>query len=417
MGGHNARAAAVLRVQVAPGPVHIAQRLRVVGEIRRLENGPGRLLQAHEGLVDLDPFQEVVGREDRVALEVHRPHFVLLPLGNINANNHPLGIDVIKLDVLDGKIYVAFVLEKLHQQILVVLKIVRLQHARSGQPGKHPAAARVLEHFAQGPLGGGVGIHKNDVLDLDLGHFVNRKGGRPASGRLIDHRGLDRDGGFLVAGLFVHFLDRLGVVEKFPFVQRLALLGSDFLLDLFEAHFVVPHNPKLGQDRFALHDVGHVQAPGVQVHRDIDLEEIARGVEVLDILIRRRARERVSRLDADVGADEFLAHGRRADEADRDFIDNQPGLLSQGRRQTSRQPGPDHKRQRWKNSHCSSLGRHILHAHFGRALETSVALEERQIHVPSGAVALFGNVELHGNGVLLHVRFFIPVFVFHFTIQ
>jgi hypothetical protein len=73
-------------VQIALGAVHVAQRLHVVVELRRRENGPGNHLQAHQYLVDLDPFDEIVGREDRVAFDVQCPHLVEAPLGDHDAD-------------------------------------------------------------------------------------------------------------------------------------------------------------------------------------------------------------------------------------------------------------------------------------------------------------------------------------------
>jgi hypothetical protein len=154
--------------------------------------------------------------------------------------SHPVWTDVIELDVLDGEVDVAFVLVILHQGVLVVLETRPLQDARTGQPGKHPAAPGLLEHLAQLSLGGGGGVDEDDVLDLDLGRFVNHDRGRAAAGRLINDRRLGGHGRLLVARLLVHFFDPQGVVEKLPFVQRLALFGGDLLPDLLEAHFLLP---------------------------------------------------------------------------------------------------------------------------------------------------------------------------------
>ena len=166
-------------------------------------------------------MRKSVGREKIVAFDVEGADFVLTAFRDDETDDHSGWGDVIELDVLNGKINIAVVLVVFHQGVLVVVKVVLLQNTCTGQPRKHPAAAG-FDGFAQFSLCKGVGIDKEDILDFDLGGFVNQKSDRAASGQFINGRRLDDDGGFLVAGFLIDLLHFLGVLKKLPLVQGLA---------------------------------------------------------------------------------------------------------------------------------------------------------------------------------------------------
>ena len=88
-------------------------------------------------------------------------------------------------------------------------------------------------------------------------------------------------------------------------------------------------------------DVGHIDPAVVVVGRHLDFEEIAGEVKVSHVFIRQRARERLIHLDADVGPEEIIAHGRGADIADEDFFDDRPNRLGGRLRLGGRQQHPE----------------------------------------------------------------------------
>ena len=95
-----------------------------------------------------------------------------------------------------------------------------------------------------------------DVLDFDLGRFLdfNRRGA--ASGGLVNCGWKGLDDGLLITVVLVVLLDFLGVAEQFALVEGMANLGCDLLKKFLGAITFVPDDFKLGQDRLSLDDVG-----------------------------------------------------------------------------------------------------------------------------------------------------------------
>jgi hypothetical protein len=69
----------LVAVQIALGAVHVAHRLHVVIEIDGLKMAPGVTSFRRISPVDLDAFDEIVGRENGVALDVQVPTLYCFP--------------------------------------------------------------------------------------------------------------------------------------------------------------------------------------------------------------------------------------------------------------------------------------------------------------------------------------------------
>ena len=92
---------------------------------------------------------------------------------------------MIQLHVLDFKIQIAVVAVKLRQRVLVVVKLVLLEHAAARQPGKHPALPG-LELLAQFLLRKRRRADELDSADFDLRALGDLKRDRAAPGVFIN---------------------------------------------------------------------------------------------------------------------------------------------------------------------------------------------------------------------------------------
>ena len=260
-----------------------------------------------------------------------------------------------------------------------------------------------FEDFAQLLLRFGGGAVEDDVGDPDFFRFLDLDGDGGASGNVINGGRQHGDGGVLIAGFLVKLLHVLGVVEKFDLVQGLAGFGGELLLEFAEAELFVAGDFDVGDDGFALHQIGQVNAVGGVGVVDADIAEEAGVVEAGLVFLNGGVEEALAFPAADVGADEGVADGGRADGLDVDFVDQfrRLGAGHEGQEQ-EQQPQAAANGHKEVVEEVVHLGiRRVFQSHLGGALEAGVALEEGQINLPGGAVALFGNIKFHWNGVLI----------------
>ena len=175
--------------------------------------------------------------ENLVAGEFDRADLVLSAFKNVETDVHRVGRRILELGILDLKIEITVAAVKFRQRVLVILKLVLLEHPVAGQPGKHPMPPG-LELLAQFPLGKRRRADKFNFDNFDLRGLGNLKRRRAAPGVFIHvHHVFDLRAG--IAVFLVKLLNLLAVGEQFLFVQRLADLGGDFFSDFGSAQFFV----------------------------------------------------------------------------------------------------------------------------------------------------------------------------------
>ncbi len=185
------------------------------------------------------PLSRLLVVKSLVAFDVQRANFVLTSFRNDKMDDHSGWRHINEVGPQDGHVDIAVVLIIFHQSLLVVVEIVLFQHARTGNPGKHPMPAR-LDGLAQLPLRERVRVVKNNVFDADLHRFVDRKCDRPAPRQLINDRRFDSYRGLLIPGLLVQLLHLLRVLEQLSFIQRLAHFELTFFISFFSFIFLLP---------------------------------------------------------------------------------------------------------------------------------------------------------------------------------
>ena len=233
--------------------------------------------------------------------------------------DHRFVVRTVDLDVLDPEIDVALVLVELRQLVLVLLELLVLEHTGPGKPREHPPTPR-LHLLAELALAEGACALEDHVLDLHLRRFGDFKRDRPATGIFV-YAGDGFDGGLLVTRLLVELLDLERVGEELALAQRLAGLGGDLLPDLAVAVFLVPGKGDRGNRRVALDHVGQLHAFGRDLFADPDVVEVARGVELADVVVDARPPVVVAFLQADVRPHQRVADGRGTDVPDVDLGD------------------------------------------------------------------------------------------------
>jgi hypothetical protein len=232
-------------IDVALGAIEILDGLDVPAQAPRGEGGSRPLPeQALDG----------VGREDGGTFNGDRPHLVGGAFLQIKPDHQGVRGGKVKSHVADLEIEVALFEIEILELHLVLLKLVFLEAAGTGQPRKPPALAR-LDHLAQLLLGVGFCALEDHAFDLDLGRLGDLKGRRAPPRGLVDvdhvfHLGAG------VALLFVHLLQFATVREEFSLIQRLARLGGHLLHELARLDVAVALDPDLSEPGLALEDVG-----------------------------------------------------------------------------------------------------------------------------------------------------------------
>ena len=282
----------------------------VVAESARGESGAF-------GHPELGP--DLVVGEQRCPLDFHRSDLIADAFGNRDDDSDPFLGEFLKFDVQDLEIDVALFAVEFGELLLVVLKLLLLEHAAAGDPGEHPAPTG-FHLLAQFSVLEGVGSDELDFLDADLAAFFDAEGHRGATGGLGD-AGDIFDLGLLIAGFLIHLQNGAGVGEELLFVIMLSHLGGDFSQQFPVAVLIVALEIDVGQERFALHPIFQRDAIGRQGRLGADIVEVAGAVEAANVVIDRGLAERVANLDADVGADQFVADCGRPDMFDVDGFD------------------------------------------------------------------------------------------------
>src|SRR6266481_6754943 len=86
----------------------------------------------------LEALHNLPGGEKLVSLERHGAHLVLSALVNDKLDVHPRGRGMGDVDLRDLEIDVALVSVKIPEFVLVIFKLLLLEHAAPGEPGERP---------------------------------------------------------------------------------------------------------------------------------------------------------------------------------------------------------------------------------------------------------------------------------------
>ena len=153
------------------------------------------------------------------------------------------------------------------------------------------------------------------------------------------------DGGVLIAGFLVEILHVLFVVEEFEASSGWPILEVSFFWSFLRLIFLIADDSDVGDDGFALDLVGEVNALRGVGEFDLDVEEEAGVVKAGLVLLDGGVEEALAFLAADVGADEGVADGGRADVLDGDFMDDGPGSCARARRGRRSSSAPRRRRK------------------------------------------------------------------------
>ena len=275
------------------------------------ELGFGMLVVMH-AVETADDFR--VG-ENFAAGDFHVADLVLAAFVHDELHVHDVRHRAVQLHIRDRKIKVAVVAVEICQPVFVAVKILLLEIAAAGEPGKRPALFR-FEFRPQFLLLKIVGAENLDVRDFHLRAFLDVEGHDAVPGQFLDVQDVfyRRVG---QAVFFIQLLHLLHVGEHLLLVQRLADLEGDLFLELRVAQLLVPLKPDFRDARTHLHDVGQHHAAVVGLlHRHADVVELAGAVKQMHVVLRQAGLVARAGFELDVGADELLADRRRADKLD-----------------------------------------------------------------------------------------------------
>ncbi len=279
---------------------------------------------------------------------------------------------MLELHVLDLEIKIALVAIKRGQRIPVIVKIILLEHATAGHPGKHPALLG-LDLLAQLLLLEGRRTDEINLRDLDLLAFDDLEHHRADAGIFINAQDVF-DLRVRVAVFLVELLHLLHVAEQLLFIQRLAHLHRDLLFKFGIADLFVAVHLDVRQARTGLHDVGQHHAAIVRrFRRDADVVKLPRAIERVDIVLGGVRPVAVASLGADVGAEELFADGGRPDILDVNAADFQAGgLRPRGGGAGQQKPESEKANKRF---HRLSA-RHVFITDFGCAFKSRIRFQK-----------------------------------------